>query len=544
MKQIFALTTAMLSSEFSEQYSEDHLFETLCVVRQKTGIEFHKEKIAYQLTGQWLCVLEAYDILLEFLLPENVANIQTEEDFLSENTCDDNPSLNHKRGQLNHSISHGDRCNCAVRNLCNGHDQVLHQEKDLTAASKSAQNYSIDVSAIKVEHDSDEISAFSVDVYMPVERRTENSAQIFTDIKPVQSDSDCSDSLKKQNQKQTVFMQSCSTGSVSKRTSLPSRLPSPKKKYQQDDRNSFTKRKKIVGLDDKIYTKKKRGRKKIRSENDVFKCQLCDYVGKNITHLKNHRRRLHGNMRTYKCNQCDKSYGVNADLNRHKKTVHETPVFLCQVCNKSYKSKAGYDDHIKSHEDDYVKPIFNCMMCEKTYSSKIGLANHIKGEHLDMKESFLCAICGKSFTNLTAYTGHSNLHAGVKPYSCNTCGKAFAFRKALWEHKHVHDKTCRYSCDICGKSFKQNQCLRTHKKIHNDIRDYTCSICGKAFTQKQALNRHKRIHSGDQPFECIVCFKRFNDTSIIRRHVIFMHKKESESWRSYIIIHKKIKPDT
>lgn len=47
-----------------------------------------------------------------------------------------------------------------------------------------------------------------------------------------------------------------------------------------------------------------------------------------------------------------------------------------------------------------------------------------------------------------------------------------------------------YECDICFKSFTHSWRLSAHKKIHSNIFDFVCKYCGKGFHQKTNLNRH------------------------------------------------------
>ena len=528
MKQIFALTSALLAAEFTDQYSEDHLFQTLCMVRQKTGVKFDKDQSTYKLTGQWLNVLEAYDILLDFLLTEDISKIKrgSESDMLAETLCQNNVlSRSHNLGHFPPSYDGSYSTDFSSRQ-----QQPLFavENKSEIPVQPTLQTL-MDTENIKVEKTNDR---------MP--------EKLGTDSHLVNSDQQQSIKSKysdEQYLKSLHGRERLETSEISERKAVPFKLLPTKEKHCKKSQYEYFKLRREKPV--KLTVKKKRGRKrKIRDKDEVFKCVNCNYAGKTLYHLNNHIKRLHDFGNRYKCDQCNKSYGVNADLTRHKKTVHETPVFVCEVCTKSYKSKAGYDEHIKSHQEDYVKPIFNCVICNKNYSSKLGLAHHVKGEHLGMKNCYLCSTCGQSFTNKAAYVGHSNLHAGLKPHSCEKCGKKFAFQKSLWEHRRTHDDICRYTCDVCGKTFRQNQSLRVHKKIHEDIRDHSCPICKRAFTQKQALNRHERIHSGVLPFECLLCGKRFYDTSIIRRHVIFIHKKEPSKWREDIMTHIDKKKDT
>lgn len=527
MKQIFALTSALLAADFTDQYSDNHLFQTLCMVGQRTGVKFDKEQSTYKLTGQWLNVLEAYDILLDFLLTEGITKIKRDsESDVSFETLGQTDVLSRSSNSGHAPLRYDGNYSA---DFTGSQQQPLCADDKLEIPVQPTLQALMNAKNIKVEKTNDR---------MPVKPGTDSHLVISDQQLSIESEYSDEQYLKGLHGSEHL-----ETSKVSKRKPMPFKMLLSKEKQCKKSQYEYIKLRREKPV--KLTVKKKRGRKrKIRDKDEVFKCVNCNYVGKTLYHLNNHLKRLHDIGNRYRCDQCNKSYGVNADLTRHKKTVHETPVFVCEICTKSYKSKAGYDEHIKSHQEDYIKPIFNCVMCNKNYSSKLGLAHHVKGEHLGMKNSYLCSTCGQSFTNKAAYVGHSNLHAGLKPHSCEKCGKRFAFQKSLWEHRRTHDDVCRYTCDVCGKTFRQNQSLRVHKKIHEDVRDHSCPICGRAFTQKQALNRHERIHSGALPFECLLCGKHFYDTSIIRRHVIFIHKKEPSKWREDIMTHIDKKKET
>ena len=242
------------------------------------------------------------------------------------------------------------------------------------------------------------------------------------------------------------------------------------------------------------------------TENKIYKCTECDYSGYKKNRLTEHMGRVHGLLtdhcrgtqehKSFKCDQCDKIFVFGKDLNRHKKIVHRNDRFTCSVCEKVYKSEYVYKKHMIKHNEGYVQPMFKCQVCEREFTTKFSLSNHIKSQHLELKKTYSCPLCGKTFSQLRSYRQHANVHAGIKPYKCEICGKAFTYDKSLNEHRYMHDKERRFSCEECGKAFRQKTCLLIHMKVHSNKRDNICRYCGRGFTQKQSLLRHERIHTG------------------------------------------------
>lgn len=287
--------------------------------------------------------------------------------------------------------------------------------------------------------------------------------------------------------------------------------------------------------------------KKQKDQNKplVFQCNLCNYQGHRKKRLTEHMGRVHGvlteNCRgtqeqtCFRCDQCDKIFVFGKDLSRHKKIVHHGQSYECKMCSKTYKSKYVYDKHLETHKQGYVQPMYKCQICEREFTTKFSLSSHIKSEHLGVKKTYMCPICGKSFSQIRSYRQHANVHAGIRPYVCEICNKSFTYDKSLKEHRYMHDNIRRFQCTVCEKSFRQRTCLIMHMNVHKETKDHICSSCGKGFAQKQSLVRHERIHTGDKPYSCKLCHKCFSDYAVIRKHMLMSHKKEKDAWREDVV---------
>lgn len=182
---------------------------------------------------------------------------------------------------------------------------------------------------------------------------------------------------------------------------------------------------------------KNRGRPRIKSYIDgrtEFPCNLCNYVGKKESHLEYHIIRNHSQK--FICDICQKQFGYNWDLKRHREQVHAEASYICHICSKAYKVKKSFDEHLKSHEEGYVKSVYPCTHCEKSFSAKQVLENHVKIKHLGMKQKekqkYLCQTCGAEFYHKYSYQSHMNKHAGLMPYNCDICGRYFSFKEAYY----------------------------------------------------------------------------------------------------------------
>lgn len=289
----------------------------------------------------------------------------------------------------------------------------------------------------------------------------------------------------------------------------------------------------------KGHRKRKIINKKVKQMN--LECDMCSYETSKPLQLEEHKRRVHLTKK-FTCEICSKEFGYQKDLRRHMK-CHSKAENCCDVCGKMYKDVRKLVEHKKVHSEDYVKPKFPCNFCSKSFSTKYVLAYHIKSNHLGMKRSFICPTCGKGFSQKNSYMQHANVHLGIRPFACEVCGKKFSYDKSLKEHTFMHRSEKAFSCKTCNKTFRQASGLTIHMKVHKETKDYVCSMCGKGFSQRQAMVRHERIHVGEKPFECGLCKRSFADSSVLRRHMILIHKKDPKLWREDTVCHTQKRTD-
>ncbi|CAN9516023.1 unnamed protein product [Ophioblennius macclurei] len=117
------------------------------------------------------------------------------------------------------------------------------------------------------------------------------------------------------------------------------------------------------------------------------------------------------------------------------------------------------------------------------------------------------------------------LFAPMGGFWCDKCNETFISTSLLIEHKKLHEEKPSYMCEICGISFTVQKEFAEHQGNHPSIEpDFPCNICGRSFSTVAQLKRHKLLHVKDDR-KCLKC-----GTLFCRRHnhVSFLPKVKSE----------------
>ena len=598
MKTAFASTTALLAADFVEQLPGEKLTFVLSKVEQKIGVKVTRRNKIVSIAGEWQWMIKCHDVLLEEL--KNIDKVKITSDSMAQATPNTVPLLNTSGASISgHGTNQPAFYNNQARQAYVGHtipfiglvndssgtwsssnivDEVIESiETSIKVTDTASSEIHNLIKTVKMEEGSDD--EVKVEKAKESEKAKEaesgNNYDEETDVE-VEFDEEFADNCKpgfkttESPKSDSKFNESESKGNSPKSESKQILTKIKKFECQECDyiatdwknlrahrrrkhvrkfkcdkcEKSFGYNKDLTRHKNSVHAEGKaknaRGKKKMSKAPHItdgrFVCDFdkCSYVGKSKVLLREHKNRQHRPL--FKCDECGRTFGFNKDLKRHKERTHIAPEFFCGQCNKFYKSKRTYDEHIKCHEDDYVKPIFECDVCKKQFSTKYVLAAHLKSEHLGMRKTYLCPICGQSFTQRNSLRQHAVVHTGLRPYVCHICGKTFPYDKSLRNHKLVHepDTPRLYECQVCGKRFQHDSGLRIHMAVHEETRNYMCTVCGKGFTQKQSLLRHERIHTGEKPYSCQLCKRAFTDLSVLRRHMILTHKRDPKNWQEGI----------
>ncbi|XP_012234087.1 zinc finger protein ZFP2-like isoform X2 [Linepithema humile] len=223
---------------------------------------------------------------------------------------------------------------------------------------------------------------------------------------------------------------------------------------------------------------------------------------------------------SYTCLLCtdeDKFAGDAKAIMAHMKEVHETRLYICDICGQDFRKRTELsmhlDDHVAKEEGD-----FQCEICNRIFSN-LRLFRIHKRIHYPQVKSWSCSTCGKKYSSKNLLDEHMNTHTGVRPYVCEVCNKDFASKYTYKAHVKTHELRPRpFECGYCNKTFLSQQNLNQHERTHNCIKEYVCHQCGKAFGSPHNLEVHNIVHTGYKPFICRLCGKAFARKAEIRDH--------------------------
>ncbi|KAL5289519.1 hypothetical protein ACFFRR_009557 [Megaselia abdita] len=305
----------------------------------------------------------------------------------------------------------------------------------------------------------------------------------------------------------------------------------------------------------------------------VFKCKICEYIGKDFRDLKGHFRVIHDKPRGYAmC--CDRIFYKKEILVEHIQFHINPEHFKCNNCGMTFKASKSLEYHsihtCKSINTEDVKKLFQCDECLKWFNSKFLLQRH-KLSHMPLEErqwkctaadcgklfptSYdlnahikivherayrkLCDICGKIVHGGTHVMQiHLNEHQGIESprFSCKICGAEVKTKYYLNRHmSSLHKKNeVKYVCKFCGKEAPNRHALRSHERyVHEIIKEYVCSLCPKKFKKSYELREHMATHTGENLYSCPHCPRSFKSNANMHSHRKKNHRKEWEENRRY-----------
>lgn len=195
------------------------------------------------------------------------------------------------------------------------------------------------------------------------------------------------------------------------------------------------------------------------------------------------------------CDLCEREV-TNAT---HNLTKHQdrSGRYVCHRCPRSFKRPHCLDRHIRNV----------CYLGRKFPSREPKL------------EEYLCAECGKKFSQKIVFTRHAFACKNERSFKCSVCGSGFNYRTNMARHMQImHTDEKRYLCNICAKRFKTKKGLSQHEITHSAELPFKCVDCPRAFKEKWNYMQHRRIHTGDLPYPCTVCGLKFRYNVSMKTH--------------------------
>lgn len=243
---------------------------------------------------------------------------------------------------------------------------------------------------------------------------------------------------------------------------------------------------------------------KPRPHSISFSCGSCGKIVVGFWQIRHHICGHHLGM--YKCPLCLKEFTDPKVIKRHIAMKHGSPVYEnCVVCEKpiriyeSEKKNLYYHRWNHLNEEERKDPQYKDWVPPK---KRERLSKNLP----EIKQTFMCGQCGKTFNRPIALRKHELTHTGGEhsdvPLMCQYCGKTFNSKKSLYQHAYM-----------CAKKVSGL----------NKLQHYPCPKCPKRFSTRGTKSKHmRRFHStvstADLPFSCPKCPRRFGTRSGFRNH--------------------------
>lgn len=170
--------------------------------------------------------------------------------------------------------------------------------------------------------------------------------------------------------------------------------------------------------------------------------------------------------------------------------------FMCQLCGVSFSSEELCLDHSKIHAEEGCYP---CSLCGMCFSSELDITSHLEEHKVEEKKARTKISKGR--------------------ITCSICSRRFNNEKTLNEHTCGTSDTKQFRCETCKKAYISEERLRFHRRFHEGARPNYCVQCGKEFDNEGSLYYHTRmVHEGVRPFCCEECGKRFYSNARLEAH--------------------------
>ncbi|KAL1404652.1 hypothetical protein pipiens_005283 [Culex pipiens pipiens] len=245
-------------------------------------------------------------------------------------------------------------------------------------------------------------------------------------------------------------------------------------------------------LCDKSYTLLDSLRDHMKTHTDCGKpkklhvCTICNKLFTSADGLHSHRR-VHSDLLPYKCEYCDRGFKETVRLISHRRTHTGERPFVCG-CGRAFAKRYTMMSHKKICLSPELLTSCSCRICgDKSFPSYADLIKHVTGVHTEPIPRTKCQFCPALSQNALLLVRHEHRHQMPNVIKCDQCNRIFKNKALLEEHEVIHINTPQsFICDICGMTFSRLKRLKKHKKNHTAVRRkpaklHCCELCPKKF---------------------------------------------------------------
>ena len=110
-------------------------------------------------------------------------------------------------------------------------------------------------------------------------------------------------------------------------------------------------------------------------ERIPFKCEVCDMIFRQSSHLKAHHKEYHTEEKPFECDICKRRFAKSRDLTIHRRIHTIDKLNKCKSCEKSFRYEAELKIHTRVHTGE--KP-YVCEICSREFRRHCDLTRHMK----------------------------------------------------------------------------------------------------------------------------------------------------------------------
>ena len=284
-------------------------------------------------------------------------------------------------------------------------------------------------------------------------------------------------------------------------------------------------------------------------QNHVL-CKLCDTMSANQASLEEHYRKRHPKSPPPKVQPAATSSPIPADkpeleqveLSRENQAKTQpqpqpdqpTPVseenicpvhgptskYICNLCKKSFSTMTSFRLHLNVHHK------VSCKFCYRKFLNASSMDKHVQEVHKVSKlPQYHCKLesCTEQFgTQIKNFRHLRSKHRASLRYRYKKCKDLFFTVEELFRHHKIHNKNhlpfeAKWSCSRCGEIFDNLTQLMEHTRIHTE-KSYECDECNWRFTLISELTIHGHEFHNTREHTCYWCTRYFQTPELLLQH--------------------------